>query len=474
MDPSRDGAGSAEQDEYEVLRREELARAQRNAQAQQDSSRPPITLRLPLGPEKGIQAPEDRSQTSIENRMRALEDLIMKLTMNPKSSTSKESPNPIPLTVETPVYQDTSPKQDLLEHSRIPVRNKRFTEVLSISSYRLRDRHDQLPFDQSVSLTQVSNQIRPRMEGYYFSGESPLRVLPFLRHLTRIADQSRISEATLLWIVEDFLQSPARESFRAQTLTTWPEAVHWLLVTFAPEPSLERAVRKLNLASQTALETVKQFGLSLQLEASMLGSLISLSEVKSLFSQGLDEPIRSLFAAHQPAHELDDSTPLSVLVARAELLETGTTRGSASTKPFTRTSRPVLASPEVHADQESTNLEEDPPVLAFNAASGPKSMVCFVCYFIGHWWIECPCLSHLSAEEKEDIAVRRRTYYSNPTRPNKKLQDRNSEGSSAIMARPGWQTEKGMVSPAPIWPSTVVKKKELSSLEKAPATPKTC
>jgi hypothetical protein len=282
MDPSRDAAGSSEQEVYEALRREELARAQRTAQAQQDSSRPPITLRLPLGPKMEAQAPDDRSQTSIENRMRVLEDLIMKLTMNPKPSTSKESPKPMPLTTETTVYQDTSPKHESLELSRIPVRNKRFAEVLSISSYRLTDRNEQLPFDQSVSLTQVSNQIRPRMEGYYFSGEPPLKVLPFLRHLTRIADQSRISEATLLWIVEDFLQSPARESFRAQAHNTWPGAVHWLLITFAPESSLERAVRTLNLASQASLETVKQFGLRLQLEASTLGSLISLSEVKAL------------------------------------------------------------------------------------------------------------------------------------------------------------------------------------------------
>jgi hypothetical protein len=186
--------------------------------------------------------------------------------------------------------------------------------------------------------------------------------------------------------VEDYLQSPAGESFRAQTHTTWLGAVHWLLVTFAPEPSLERAVRKLNLASQAPLETVKQYSLSLQLEASMLGSLISLSEVKALFSQGLDEPIRSLFAAHQPAHELNDSTPLSFLVALAELLETGTTHGSVSKKPFTRTSRPVLASPEVYVDEESNNVEEEYQLLAFNAASGSgsKSMVCFVCYLIGH------------------------------------------------------------------------------------------
>jgi hypothetical protein len=177
----------------------------------------------------------------------------------------------------------------------IPIRNKRFSDVLAVSSYRLVDTNETLPFDQSMSLTQVANQIRPRMEVFFFSGEAPLKVLLFLRHLTRIANQSRLSEATLLWIMEDFLQSPAREAFRAQAHQSWPEAVHWLLITFAPESSLEQAVRSLNLVSQAQIESVKQFGLRLQLESSTLGCLISLSETKSLFSQGLNEPVRSFY-----------------------------------------------------------------------------------------------------------------------------------------------------------------------------------
>jgi hypothetical protein len=43
-------------------------------------------------------------------------------------------------------------------------------------------------------------------------------------------------------------------------------------------------------------------------------------EVKSLFAQGLQDPVKSLFAANQPSTELDDSTSLSVLVGRAEFL----------------------------------------------------------------------------------------------------------------------------------------------------------
>jgi hypothetical protein len=62
----------------------------------------------------------------------------------------------------------------------------------------------------------------------------------------------------------------------------------------------------------------------LQLEAAAFGSLLNATEVKSLFAQGFKEPIRSLFAAHQPLAELEDTSPLSVLIGRATLLENGT------------------------------------------------------------------------------------------------------------------------------------------------------
>jgi hypothetical protein len=106
--------------------------------------------------------------------------------------------------------------------------------------------------------------------------------------------------------MEEFLNSPPRDAFRAQAHQTWPEVVHWLLLTFASESSLEQAVRSLNLENQGHVESVKQFGLRLQLESSTLGFLISTSETKSLFSQGLNGPLRSLFVAHKPPHELED------------------------------------------------------------------------------------------------------------------------------------------------------------------------
>jgi hypothetical protein len=96
----------------------------------------------------------------------------------------------------------------------IPVRNRRYAEVLAVQNYRLRDRAQGLRPDQVATLTNVANQIRPRLDGCFFSGEPALAVLPFLRQLVKIANQSHVSEAALLWIVEEVLGSPARDAFR--------------------------------------------------------------------------------------------------------------------------------------------------------------------------------------------------------------------------------------------------------------------
>jgi hypothetical protein len=204
---------------------------------------------------------------------------------------------------------------------------------LAVDSYRLRDRAPTLLPNQVLDLTRAANQIRPRLEGFFFSGDPQLAVLPVHSQLVRVADQIHKSETTLLWVVEDFLRSPEMESFHAQHLNSWPEAVHWLIVTFAAEPQQDALVRRLQTTIQFSTDTVRQFLLRLQLEAAALGSLLDATEVKYLLSQGLREPVRSLFEAHQPPSELEDAVPLTVLVSRAALLENGTT---SSARPLSR------------------------------------------------------------------------------------------------------------------------------------------
>ena len=223
------------------------------------------------------------------------------------------------------------------------IRNRRYDTVLAVETYSLQDRTQVFRQDQMTTLSTTASLIRPRLEGSFFSGSPSLGVLPFLSQVVRVANQTQMSEAILLWILEDFLRPPCKEAFRMQAHKSWPEAVHWLLTSYAPETALEQAVRRLQTSSQLPGENVRDFGLRIQSEASLLGALIPLPELKALFSQGLRDPISSLFVAGKPVAELGDAAPLSVLLCRAELIERGHPSAVSVPSKFRRNPSPRVA-----------------------------------------------------------------------------------------------------------------------------------
>jgi hypothetical protein len=204
-----------------------------------------------------------------------------------------------------------------------------------------------------------------------------------------------------------------KDAFRAQRHATWPEAVYWLLATYAPESLLEAALRAIQTTNQLTSESVREFGFSLQLDSSALGSLLSTAEVNSVFAQGLRDPVRSLFVANQPLSELDDIVLLSVLTGRAELLETGTRAFAPTPSRYTVRPTGVLALPGFYPESDQMVLSEDEYLLLALEPGNSKaanSWVCYVCYRSGHGWMECPLLKDERPSEKEEIFVRRKQY----------------------------------------------------------------
>jgi hypothetical protein len=157
-----------------------------------------------------------------------------------------------------------------------------------------------------------------------------------------------------------------------------------LLTSYAPETAIEEAVRNLQRTTQRSTEKVRDYGLRVQQEASLLGPLIPLSELKSLFSQGLCDPVRSNFAAGQAPLELADHTPLTTLICRAELLERGSMgvgENRLTVPPRPRFARPVLALPNMD-DDDYGNSDDKMAVLAIqdtyhrDPTQGDKRAMC--------------------------------------------------------------------------------------------------
>jgi hypothetical protein len=191
--------------------------------------------------------------------------------------------------------------------------------------------------------------------------------------------------------------------------------MNWLLTSYYPETTIEAAVRSLQTTTQRPSEAVRDFGLRVQQEANLLGSFIPLSELKSLFSQGLRDPVRSNFAARQCASELLDSVPLTVLIGRAELLERGSAPVGESrpiSSPRLRFTHPVLAIPSEKENFIASDYEMAILAIQDTCSRDPSQRVltCYACFRTGNAWLDCPCLKHLSAKVREDMAYRRRLY----------------------------------------------------------------
>jgi hypothetical protein len=400
------------------------------------SASPSLMADLPTLPDRDPTGPDPvEFETRFARLEQMLQDLVLRSPVDP----------PVPVHVSVPDPRPPSPFDDE-KGLKIVIRNRRFITLLSVDTYRLRDTTPAIRPGQVSSLSSIAATIRPRLEGSFFSGSPALGVLPFLTQIVRVSNQSHVSEAALMWLLEDFLRSPAKEAFRLQSLETWPSAVHWLLTSYAPETAIEEAVRSLQKTTQRPTEKVRDFGLRVQQEASLLGPLIPLSELKSLFSQGLCDPVRSNFAAGQAPLELADHTPLTTLICRAELLERGSMgvgENRLTVPPRPRFARPVLALPTMDDDYGDT--DDDMAVLAiqdtYHRDPTQRGLTCYVCFRTGHAWLDCPCLKQLSAKEREDMAYRRRVYF----------EKKNPPGSPTTRSRPGWVGPTGIVRPQNSW-----------------------
>jgi hypothetical protein len=378
--------------------------------------------------------PQSPSEESRLDRVeRSIATLIEQLSRLPIAPEAPAGPN-IPAVPAMPAQP--------AEVAEIITRNKRYADVLSVTTYRLRDKSHILKPEQVATLTGLANQVRPRLEGVIFTGEPALAVLPFLAQVVKVANQTHISEAALLWIVDDFIRSPAREAFRSQEFSIWPEAVYWLLTTYVPESTLDNAVRTLQNSGQSVDESVRKFGTRLQLEAAALGSLLPSHEIKSLFAQGLRDPVKSLFAANQPAVEFESATPLSVLIMRAELLESGSRPANplyqspslSKLAPFRRSSALVLPSVEVERGEEDI---EEVTLLALdsrNELDRSREWTCFICFKIGHGWLDCPIIQTVPQSQKEEIVIRRRKYFDTI---------KNRRAGSPFRSGPPWNQSNG-------------------------------
>lgn len=191
----------------------------------------------------------------------------------------------------------------------ILVTNRRFERLLSIERYRLPNRdHRQGPV-VTRTVNKWAHHLRPALEPVEFNGEPPIAALQWIMTLVRLLRDTKLSEGAGIRLWPHFLKDSAREEFITVHedcdedlggVSTWPEAVHWLLTTYAREEYLQDAADKLEAMRQQPGEREEVFAGRLRKQSRVIAGAYSTEDLMGLFQRGTTPEKRALLRIERP------------------------------------------------------------------------------------------------------------------------------------------------------------------------------
>lgn len=141
-----------------------------------------------------------------------------------------------------------------------------------------------------------------------FDGRDPIQVLDFLARFVQEADILGMNEAQAYLALPYFLRGSAEEQFMSVRgtsgaaeggVTCWPEAVQYLLRSYATGSAIQEAVLALRDTKQRPNETETEYSTRLNKAFHRCGNVFPFEERCTMFVDGLDPSIRALVARHR-------------------------------------------------------------------------------------------------------------------------------------------------------------------------------
>jgi len=137
-----------------------------------------------------------------------------------------------------------------------------------------------------------------------FIGKEPLKVFSWLRKIVKACDDNEVSEGMGLYLIPNFLSGDAEVRFTRnlpgsdigsgqRALASFPEAVNWLLSTYAEPHAFGLAQDKFSRAKLVDNEGVDAFATRLRSLAELCGNIHSEGTMKQQLNQGLPEYLRT-------------------------------------------------------------------------------------------------------------------------------------------------------------------------------------
>lgn len=141
-----------------------------------------------------------------------------------------------------------------------------------------------------------------------FDGEDTIKVLAFLAEFVRECNTLSISEGQAYVALPYLLKGSAKEQFLAARtideeddggVTCWPEAVQYLLRTYATSNAIRDAILALRDTRQREDEGERVYAARLSKAAARCGNVHSSEEKTTMYVDGLKESIKSLVARYR-------------------------------------------------------------------------------------------------------------------------------------------------------------------------------
>jgi hypothetical protein len=130
-----------------------------------------------------------------------------------------------------------------------PKRHPEFAKLVSYRAYRLNNRSQKVNPTVSGNVNEQLKRLKHHIDGK-FTGDPAIQVLDFIGSFKTAADQNQISEASAALLLPYFLEGHAKTGLASRMkqipslMPRYPAAVHWLLQSYATEPTISTACQR--------------------------------------------------------------------------------------------------------------------------------------------------------------------------------------------------------------------------------------
>ena len=202
--------------------------------------------------------------------------------------------------------------------------NKLYDRLMSYRYYRLIKTKHTRTHESTFRLHKLIRNLELSFKDSKFSGEDPILIFDFLSRFVEEADTLTMSEAQAFMALPQFLTGTARMQYRAARsgsrsggLACWPEAVQYLLRTYATQGAIRDAIHHLRSLRQDDKESERTFATRVNEAVYRCGNVHEEDEKMTFYVDGLQQEIRTVVARHRE-HSFRDEMTFELLVQFAQ------------------------------------------------------------------------------------------------------------------------------------------------------------